>query len=121
MDKAHAGQRGELLAARYLREKGYKIVGANYRCRLGEIDIIAENVRYICFVEVKTRGENSWYAPADAVDAAKRNRLVATAQMYLAKNPQNKQPRFDIVEVFLKDGNLQKIHHIQNAYDGAGK
>ena len=55
MDKAKTGSRGEVEASRYLREKGYRILAANYRCRLGEIDIIAENEKYICFTEVKTR------------------------------------------------------------------
>lgn len=121
MDKAMLGQIGELAAARYLREKGYQILSANYRCRLGEIDIIAENARYICFVEVKTRSENNLYAPADAVDAAKRKRIVATAQLYLQRNPQEKQPRFDIIEVYLKNARVQRLRHIENAYDGAGK
>lgn len=121
MDKAGAGQRGELAVARLLREKGYEIVAANYRCRLGEIDIIAEDERYICFVEVKTRGEKSRYAPADAVDFGKRKKLIATAQLYLVQNPQSKQPRFDVAEVFVKNGEVKKIHHIKNAYDGVGK
>ncbi len=121
MNKAGTGQRGELAVARFLREKGYKIVTANYRCRLGEIDIIAEDERYICFVEVKTRGENSRYAPADAVDFNKRKKTIATAQLYLAQHPTSKQPRFDVAEVFVKKGDIQKIHHIKNAYDGVGK
>jgi len=55
MNKANTGARGEVAAARSLRERGYAVITANYRCRLGEIDIIAENAQYICFVEVKTR------------------------------------------------------------------
>lgn len=67
MNKAVTGKLGELAAGRYLRENGYEIITANYRCRLGEIDIIAKQNKYICFVEVKTRSENYKYAPADAV------------------------------------------------------
>ena len=55
MNKAVTGKLGELAAGRYLRENGYEIITANYRCRLGEIDIIAKQNKYICFVEVKTR------------------------------------------------------------------
>lgn len=121
MDKAGTGRRGELAVARFLREKGYEILSANYRCRLGEIDIIAEDERYICFIEVKARSENSRYAPADAVDFGKRKKLIATAQLYLAQYPTGKQPRFDVAEVFVKKGEVKKIHHIKNAYDGVGK
>ena len=53
MNKAVTGKLGELAAGRYLRENGYEIITANYRCRLGEIDIIAKQNKYICFVEVK--------------------------------------------------------------------
>ena len=84
MNKANTGARGEVAAARSLRERGYAVITANYRCRLGEIVIIAENAQYICFVEVKTRAENSRYAPADAVDVNKRKKLIAAAQLYLA-------------------------------------
>lgn len=62
MNKAVTGKLGELAAGRYLRENGYEIITANYRCRLGEIDIIAKQNKYICFVEVKTRSENYKYA-----------------------------------------------------------
>ncbi|MEZ3497511.1 MAG: YraN family protein [Lachnospiraceae bacterium] len=121
MNKANTGARGEVAAARSLRERGYAVITANYRCRLGEIDIIAENVQYICFVEVKTRAENSRYAPADAVDTNKRKKLIAAAQLYLAQHPTVKQPRFDIAEVFVRNGSVHKVHWIENAYDGDGK
>ena len=74
MNKAVTGKLGELAAGRYLRENGYEIITANYRCRLGEIDIIAKQNKYICFVEVKTRSENYKYAPADAVTFSKRKK-----------------------------------------------
>lgn len=121
MNKAKTGKLGELAVARYLREHGYTVLTANYRCRFGEIDIIAENTAYICFVEVKTRGESMRYAPADAVDARKRQRILTTAELYLAQNPSPKQPRLDVAEVFTQDGEVVKIHYIRNAYDGEGK
>lgn len=121
MNKANIGARGEMAVAQSLREKGYNIVAANYRCRFGEIDIIAENAKYICFIEVKTRAENSRYAPADAVDFRKRQKLLATAQLYLAQYPTEKQPRFDIAEVYIRRGRMYQIHWIENAYDGDGR
>lgn len=121
MNKANTGARGEVAAARALRERGYAVITANYRCRLGEIDIIAENAQYICFVEVKTRAEDSRYTPADAVDANKRKKLIAAAQLYLAQHPTVKQPRFDIAEVFMRNSSILKIHWLENAYDGDGR
>ena len=61
------GAAGEVLAARFLRERGYDILTANYRTRLGEIDIIAADKQYIAFVEVKTRNDAAIYAPREAV------------------------------------------------------
>lgn len=121
MHKVNTGERGEIAAARFFREHGLSVVTANYRCRFGEIDIIAENERYICFVEVKTRAENRRYAPADAVDLSKRKKLIAAAKMYLSQYPTAKQPRFDIAEVFVRNGSIHKVHWIENAYDGDGR
>ncbi len=117
MDKHLLGRYGEIVASRYLRYHGYFLVDAHYSCRLGEIDLIAEDKKYICFVEVKTRSENMKYAPADAVDVAKRNRIIATSQMYLKSNPIDKQPRYDIIEVYFENDEPIKINHIENAFD----
>lgn len=117
MDKRLIGELGEIEAARYLRHHGYIINDANYRCRLGEIDIIAEDRKFLCFVEVKTRSENMMYSPSDAVNTAKRARIIAAAQLYMtAKNPQ-KQIRFDIIEVYFENGEPVKLNHIENAFD----
>lgn len=120
MDKAKTGMRGELAAARYLREHGFTILSANYRCRLGEIDIIASDRAYICFVEVKTRSPQMLGKPADAVDAVKRKKLLAAASRYLSQNPTNLQPRFDVVEVYVRDGAVLRVRHMPNAFDGEG-
>ena len=77
MDNQLLGIHGEIIASRYLREHGYYILHANYSCRLGEIDLIAADKKYVCFVEVKTRSENMKYAPADAVDISKRKRMIS--------------------------------------------
>lgn len=121
MNTREGGALGEVSAARFLREKGYDIVTANYHCRLGEIDIIAENAKYLCFVEVKTRGERSFFAPADAVDYGKRQKIIATAKFYLSSHPTKKQPRFDVAEVYTKQGKVQKIRLIKNAFDAEAR
>ena len=121
MNKANTGALGETAVARDLRERGFRVIAANYRCRFGEIDVIAENQQYICFVEVKARAENSRYAPADAVDFNKRKKLLAAVQMYLSQYPTAKQPRLDIAEVYMRLGKVRSIHWIENAYDGDGR
>ena len=114
------GAAGEVLAARFLREKGYVVVASNFRCRQGEIDIIATHKQYIAFVEVKTRREGALYAPREAVTAAKQRRLLQTAAIYLSRSPQSLQPRFDVVEVVTKADNPMvalEINHIMGAYE----
>lgn len=117
MDTRLLGRYGEILASRYLRHHGYLIISAHYNCRLGEIDLVAEDKKHICFVEVKTRSENMKYAPADAVDSAKRQKIVAASQFYLKDYKMNRQPRYDIVEVYFQNDEPVKINHIINAFD----
>lgn len=116
--KGGKGAYGEYEAARYLRKKGYNITAANFRCRFGEIDIICENEKFLVFAEVKTRDENSFYTPAEAVTYKKMQRLTRTAEIYLAHNPTLLQPRFDVVEVYTSEGKVIKINHIENAFEG---
>lgn len=114
------GAAGEVLAARFLREKGYTVVSSNFRCRQGEIDIIATRGDYIVFVEVKTRQEDAMYAPREAVTAAKQRRLLQTAAIYLSRFSTDLQPRFDVVEVITKKSDPMKIaeiNHVMGAYE----
>lgn len=121
MKKAMTGKAGELESARYLRKNGYEILSANYRCRLGEIDIIAKKEKYICFVEVKTRDINFKYSPADAVNPAKRKKIILTAKLFLSQNESELQPRFDIAEVITENDKIREINYIKNAFDGDGR
>lgn len=120
MNKAQTGMRGELAAARWLREHGYAILAANYRCRMGEVDIIAADRTYICFVEVKTRAPQSLGTPSDAVTPVKRQRILAAAKLYLATHRVQLQPRFDVIEVFVNGETVRKVRLIPNAFDGEG-
>lgn len=70
---------------------------------------------------MKTRGENSRYAAADAVDFAKRKKLIAAANVFLMQYDGGKQPLFDIAEVYMRNGEVRKIRLIKNAYNGEGK
>ncbi len=120
-DKKLLGRWGEAAAADFLRKKGYRIIGSGFRTRLGEIDLIAEDRRFIAFVEVKTRTDDSFAPAMEAVNAAKRRRLVATAEYYLATHETSKQPRLDVIEVYAPQGIRTKdpvINHIENAFTG---
>ena len=118
-EKEKPGILGEVCAARMLREKGYTIYTANYRCRFGEIDIIAANDKYITFTEVKTRSPGAISTAREAVDRRKQEKIIKTAQLYLQSNPVELQPRFDVVEVYIdKEQRVEKINHIENAFDG---
>ena len=113
------GMWGEGQVAEYLRKQGWKIVAANYRSRFGEIDLIAENGRFLAFVEVKLR-KSSRFAQARAfVTAEKQRKLRMTAELYLAENKTGLQPRFDVAEVYAPQGRNTKdpvIHYIENAF-----
>lgn len=105
---------GENVALDYYISKGYAFVGRNYRSRYGEIDIIMKNSDYIVFAEVKTRNKNSLTKPSESVDSRKQKRILSTAAVYLAENPTDLQPRFDIIEIIC--GENIHINHIENAF-----
>ena len=101
------GAWGEAAAAEYLRKKHYKIVAANFRCRMGEIDLVAENRRYIVFVEVKLR---------KSADFAQAREFVG---LYLNWTPNRRQPRFDVIEIYAPEGIQTQnpvINHLEDAF-----
>ena len=113
------GAWGEALAAEYLRKKGYKIIAAGYRCRYGEIDLIAQNRKSLAFVEVKLRKSAKFANASEFVDYFKQNKLRSTAALYLSQNPTKLQPRFDVVEIYAPDGISTKgptITHMEDAF-----
>lgn len=118
MNKDKSGIWGEVFAARYLRDNGFEIITANYFTRMGEIDLIAREGNFICFIEVKTRNESSLLRPYEAVDEHKMRRLTLTAKSFLSMSKYELQPRFDVVEVFLDDDfKLKNINYIKNAFE----
>ena len=118
MPNTASGGAGERFAAEYLRKKGYRIAAVNFRCRFGEIDIVAENGRYIAFVEVKTRGAGSFTHPFEAITPGKRARIVKTAQFYLLGHPTGLQPRFDAAAVFMPGDAPARIDYLENVFFG---
>ena len=114
-----SGAWGEALAAEYLRKKHYKLVAAGYRSRFGEIDLIVQNKQFLVFVEVKQRKDNQFAAAKEYVNHAKRDRIRATASVYLSQNPNKLQPRFDVIEIYAPEGLLTKnpdIIHLEDAF-----
>lgn len=117
MIKNKTGVWGEVYAARYLRDNGYRILNANYVCRFGEIDIVAEKEDKVCFVEVKTRNINAETEPKEAVDAGKIGRLRQTAKSFLLYTKMSSETRFDVCEVWVNDRNkLVRINYITDAF-----
>ena len=107
------GRWGEALAAELLRKRGFTILAAGWRCRLGEIDLIAADREYLCFVEVKLRKSAAYGSAGAFVDRRKQEKLRLTAQMYLSDHPTGLQPRFDVVEIYAPDGLETKNPEIQ--------
>ena len=117
MNKKELGNKGENFAAEYYKKLGFDIVKQNYTCRGGEIDIIAENAEYIVFVEVKTRSDNALYQPSEAVDYKKQKRLTIAAVKYLTETESEKQPQFDVFEVYAHNNRIFKVRRIENAFE----
>lgn len=118
-DRRLLGRWGEELVAEELRRKGCRILAAGWRCRMGEIDLIAADGRYLRFVEVKLRKDARFAQAREFVDARKQGRLLAAAQLYLTQNPTRLQPRFDVAEVYAPQGTSTReprIVYIENAF-----
>ena len=113
------GRWGEALVAEELRKKGCAILASGYRCRFGEIDLIASNRSYLLFVEVKLRKSSDFAAAREYVDGRKQDRLRATASMYLSQHPTNLCSRFDIIEIYAPEGlntAHPQIYHMEDAF-----
>ena len=116
-ERKSLGKAGEDLAERYLKRQGYAIVERNYRCPLGEIDLIALNKRVVVFVEVKTRRVDTSGAPLESVNAVKQRRLKRTALHYLNKHRlHDRDVQFDVVGISLRS-DPPAVQHIRHAFD----
>ena len=113
------GQWGEEQVAEKLRREGWSITVRNFRCRIGEIDIIAENGKYLAFVEDKLRKDGRYGAACEAVTLSKQRKLRTTAEYYLMYHPTRLQPRFDVAEVYAPQGvrtDRPDIYYIESAF-----
>lgn len=119
-DRRALGAEGEGRAAQYLASRGYRIAARNVRAGGVEIDLVATRGRLVAFVEVKTRRSSRFGQPEEAVDAAKRARLVRGAAAWLREHAVQPRParriRFDVISVH-KRGTDWQIRHWEGAFD----
>jgi len=112
------GGLGENAACGYLTDNGYKILRRNYRKRYGEVDIIAENNGCLIFIEVKTRKNDGYGEPSEAVGYVKLERIKKVAAAYLAELSEEREVRIDVVEVYAEFAAgrflVREINHIKN-------
>ena len=120
MDRRRAlGKLGEALAARELERRGYRIVERNWRCPVGELDIVAEKAGARVFVEVRARRGDRFGTPEESITPIKRAKLLEVAQTYLDEHAeQDREWRIDVVAVELSPrGELLRIDVIENAVE----
>ena len=114
-NKRLVGKLGEDKACEFLINKGYTIIERNFRCKLGEIDIIAKKNKELIFLEVKTRRSFQYGMPSEAVNKIKKQHICEVAKFYILKNKiSNKIIRFDVIEIKL--GRDCFINHIKQAF-----
>ncbi len=122
MTTKELGDMGEKMACEYLVEKGYKILGRNYRISFGEIDIVAQKYKVIHFVEVKALADNGYnFVPEEHVDYRKQRKLRQMAQIWLDKNKykQDTAHQIDIVGILVNQATrMAKLHYFPNAVSG---
>ncbi|OFY57482.1 MAG: hypothetical protein A2V50_08670 [Bacteroidetes bacterium RBG_19FT_COMBO_42_10] len=116
MSESHnLGKKGEDAAAEYLKKSGYRILKRNWKAGKHEIDIISENRDFIVFVEVKTRSEDFQEDPRSAINREKQRSVILAADNYIRWNKIDKESRFDVIIVIMKD-DLPQIDHIEDAF-----
>ena len=113
-----AGDRGEALTAQYLRKRGYTLLASQWRCRFGELDLVARDKKgTICFVEVKLRGTGAIGLPREFVDRRKQERLRAAAAAWLSTHDPDAPARFDVAEVYEETNGRPRVEYLENAFE----
>lgn len=111
------GRRGEAIAAAHLEAAGYRIVARNYRCPVGEVDLVAEDAGCLVFVEVRTRRGDLWGTPEESVTPGKQARLARVAEHYLSEHEANDIDwRIDVVAVEVDgQGRVRRVEVVRDA------
>ena len=118
-ERKQRGNRGEAVVAGYLRKNGYRLLESQFRCRFGEIDLIAQKKGVLCFVEVKLRSSDTHGLPREFVDGRKQEKFRKTAQYYLMEKDLDVPTRFDVAEVTVEQKDVPRVkefHYIENAF-----
>ena len=111
------GTSGEALAADHLRGLGYRILAADLRTPLGQLDLVAQDGEALVFVEVKARAGVGFGLPQEAVGYQKMRKLRQLAAYYLQRHPHRGPVRFDVVGLVVKDGRVNRLDHVKNAIE----
>lgn len=116
------GDQGEILACNYLRQAGYEILEKNFRCKVGEIDVVAKRKGKISFVEIKTRTSAAFGYPQEAVDKNKQKKLLKLAAWYLKKRKiADHSIVFDVIAICWEKGKEPTIRLIKDAFEKKDK
>ena len=107
------GAQAEALAAAFLERKGLKVLARNYRCRMGEIDLVAQDGATIVFVEVRSRASSAFGGARASITSAKRQRLLKAARHYVSRLRTLPQCRFDAL---LVEGDPPRIEWLRDAF-----
>ncbi|MBF0478555.1 MAG: YraN family protein [Candidatus Omnitrophica bacterium] len=117
MNHKDFGNHGEELAVAHLIDQGYDIIQVNYRIRTGEVDIVAKDGEYLCFVEVKTRHNDEFGSPFEAITPSKQRRIIKLAKLYLMENKLTDiSIRFDVIGIMVEFEDKAKIELIKDAF-----
>jgi putative endonuclease len=112
------GTQGEAIAELYLKKQKFTIIEKNFRCKCGELDIVAREGKTIVFVEVKTRKNLSYGPPQLSVTQFKQRQISKAALLYMEqKRIKGINARFDVIAIMLKNNESPQIDHIVNAFD----
>jgi len=123
MDRQEVGRLGEKTAQKFLKKRGYRIRETGFRCRHGEVDIIAQHKDCLVFVEVRTKSNLEFGTPEESITQAKKEKLIASALTYT--NTHQNLPalwRIDVVAIELDDkGKVKRIELIENAIEQSAR
>jgi putative endonuclease len=118
MNRAATGARGEDLAVAYLERAGLTIVERNFRCRAGEIDVVARDGEELIFVEVRTRRSTAFGSPEESITARKQRKMAECAYSYLAERGSHLGPwRIDVIAIELRGASASRIDHYKHALE----
>jgi putative endonuclease len=116
-----SGDVGERIACWHLQAQGYEIIKRNYRCRGGEVDVVARKDERTVFVEVKERRDTTRGRALDALTMEKRRRVIRAARVFAAAyGLSNSALRFDVIAVEWERARVPRVRHEENAFDDRG-